>query len=143
MAYERPTVEQFKVYFDRDFTYGESMETVRDYDIERAYFDTSVNFNEDLFSDQDTFTVAYLLFSAHFLVMRLRAASQGVAGQYTWLQASRNVGSVSESIAIPQRILDNPEYAMISKTNYGAQYLMMVLPLLSGQIFTVCGRTNP
>lgn len=145
MGYIQPGISDFKSYFFRDFPYTSDgdLTGVTDADITNAMQLCSVNFNEGLFADQQTYQVAFLLLSAHFLVMNLRASSQGIAGQYEWLQSSKSAGSVSEGLSIPQRILDNPEFAMLSKTNYGAQYLMMILPQLSGQVFIVCGRTTP
>lgn len=139
---ENPTVRDFKDYFFRDFPYGTSKESVMDQDITSALSDADFNFNPSLFSTQEKYTLGFLCLSAHFLVMNLRASSQGVAGQYAWLQSSKSVGSVSEGLSIPQRILDNPEMAMLSKTTYGAKYLMLILPQLAGQIFSVHGRTH-
>jgi hypothetical protein len=138
----RPTVLDFKQYFDRDFPYGYDMESVRDKDITKAFNDAGVSFNEDLFADQSTYTIAFLNLSAHYLVMNLRSSSQGLTGQYAWLQSSKSVGSISESFTIPQRILDNPEFAMLTKTNYGAKYIGLMLPMLVGQIFLVEGGTQ-
>lgn len=143
MAFVQPTVSDFKAFFTRDFPYGSDPSTVMDADIQRAISTAAINFNEDFFGDQASYSTGFLLLSAHFLVMNLRASSQGIAGQYGWLQSGKSVGSVSESFSIPQRILDNPEFAMLSKTNYGAQFLMLILPQLSGNIFTVCGGTRP
>lgn len=143
MAFENPSVADFKAYFFRDFVYGATLDTVTDQDIENAYAETAVNFNECLWSDQANYTLGYLLLSAHFLVINLRSASQGLSGQFNWNESSKSVGSVSEAFSIPQRILDNPEYAMLSKTNYGARYLFLILPQLSGQMYVVCGRTLP
>lgn len=141
-AYTDPSVDDFKVYFVRDFPYGATVASVMDADITKALNDSSINLNPNLFDSQGIYTVGFLNLAAHFLVLNLRASSQGIAGQYTWLQSSKSVGSVNESFNIPQRILDNPEFAMLSKTTYGAKYLYMVLPQLSGQAFTVAGRTH-
>lgn len=143
MAYTNPSVTDFKTYFFRDFPYGSTMSTVQDQDITNALADASYNLNSGLFGSQAKYTAGYLLLAAHYLVTNLRASSQGVAGNYSWLEASKSVGSVSQAFSIPERILANPEFAMLSKTSYGAKYLLMVLPLLSGQIFTVCGGTQP
>ena len=137
-----PTVVDFRSYFIRDFPYGTTIDTVMDQDILNAITDAASNFNPGLFGDQGTYTTCYLNLSAHFLVMSLRASSQGIAGQYEWLVSSKGVGSVSEGLAIPPRIMDNPEFAMLTKTPYGAKYLFMVLPLLAGNIVSVCGGTN-
>lgn len=137
-----PTANDFKAYFNRDFPYGTTLQHVMDADITRALSEAGVKINESLFADQAAYNLGYLLLAAHFLVMNLRAASQGISGQFDWLQGSKSVGSVSESLNIPQRILDNPEFAMLCKTTYGGKYLMFVLPLLAGQIFTVEGGTH-
>lgn len=142
MAYTVPTVSDFKNYFSRDFPYGSSNDTVKNTDIQRAMGEAAFSFNEGLFTSQANYDIGFLLLTAHYLVMDLRASSQGIAGQYSWLENSKSVGSVSQSFAIPQRVLDNPEFSMLSKTNYGAKFLALLLPQLVGQVFTVCGRTS-
>lgn len=142
-AYLVPSISDFKAQFVRDFNYGADSTVVMDSDLTTAMTTAGFNFNGNLFDSQQNFTLCYLLLSAHFLVMNLRASSQGIGGQFTWLQSGKGVGSVNESIAIPQRILDNPEFSYLAKTNYGAQYLMLILPMLSGQMFAVHSRTNP
>ncbi len=140
--FTNPSVSDFKQYFTRDFQYGTTSDKVTDTDISTALGDSSVFVNPDLYQTQDIYDTGFLLLGAHFLVMNLRAANNGLQGQFPWMQQSKSVGSVAESFAIPQRIMDNPEYAMLTKTYYGAKFLFMILPQLSGQIFTVCGRTH-
>jgi len=143
MGFNNPTVAEFKTYFMRDFPFGTDPDrAVLDVDIVKAFNLVNINFNPDFFGDQTSYTIGYQLLSAHYLVMNLRASSQGISGQYSWLQNSKGAGSVNEGLAIPQRILDNPEFAMMSKTNYGAQYLFLILPQLSGQVFSVMGTTR-
>ena len=103
---------------------------------------TNINFSQAFWSDQASYNVGYLLLSAHYLVMNLRASSQGINGQFAWLEQSKSVGSVSAAYGIPQRIMDNPEFAVFTKTNYGAQYLALLLPQLAGQVYNVAGRTH-
>jgi len=144
LAYNNPTVDEFKAYWFRDFPYGTDANTsVLDADITKAFGQTNVNMNQNLFSSQEDYTIGYMLLAAHFLVIDLRMASQGIAGAYSWITTSKAVGSVSESFQIPQRILDNPEFAMLSQTNYGAKYLQLLLPRLTGQMFNVYGSTRP
>lgn len=144
MSFNNPTIQDFKDYWVRDFPYGTDIETeVLDSDIAKAFGQTNINLNESLFSTQENYTVGYLLLSAHFLVIDLRMASQGISGSYSWITTSKSVGSVSESFQIPQRILDNPELAQLAQTNYGAKYLQILLPRMIGQAFIVCGRTLP
>lgn len=144
MTYQNPSVADFQAYFNRDFPYGIDPETtVLDSDIAKAFQLTNVNFNPCFWANQGSYTVGYLLLSAHYLVSDLRASSQGINGQFSFLEQSKSVGSVSQSFAIPPRVLDNPDWSMLMKTNYGAQYLQLILPQLCGQIFTICGDTLP
>jgi len=144
VAYNNPTVTEFKEYYYRDFPYGVDPDTsVLDQDIAKAYGQTNVNINQALFSSQDDYTIGYLLLAAHFLVVDLRMSSQGISGAYSWIQTSKSAGSVSSGFQIPQRILDNPEFAMLTQTNYGAKYLQLLLPRLTGQMYSVQGSTRP
>lgn len=144
MAYNAPTIENFKAYFFRDFPYGTDPSTsVLDADISKAFGQTNVNINQALFSSQEDFNIGYLLLAAHWLVIDLRMSSQGLSGAYSWVTTSKSVGSVSESFQIPERILENPEFAMLSQTNYGAKFLQLLLPRLTGQMFNVFGSTRP
>lgn len=102
-----------------------------------------MNFNADLWPDQPTYSLGYNLLTAHYLVLNIRQSSQGLSGQYNFTQVGKSAGSVSETFSIPPRILDNPVFAMLAKTNYGAQYLQLLLPQLSGQMFNAYGDTLP
>lgn len=144
MAFTNPSVQNFKDFFVRDFPYGTDPNTaVLDADITKAFTFTNVNVNQALFGDQGSYNVGYFLLSAHYLVMNLRASSQGINGQFNFLQQSKSVGAISEAFGIPQRVLDNADWAILCKTNYGAQFIQLVLPQLGGQIYTVCGSTQP
>ena len=143
MAYITPSAADFKTKFTRDFPFGSSLSTVTDTDISNAMIDANMMFNTELWDSQEAYSNAYLLLTAHCLVLSLRASSQGITGNYDWLVSSKSVGSVSESQAIPQRILDNPLFAMYVKTNYGAKYLMFCLPYLTGAMFSMQGTTHP
>jgi len=144
MAYENPTIDDFKTRFVRDFPFGTDPQTeVLDQDIANAYALTNNMINQGLFSSQEFYTQAYLLLSAHNLVLNLRASSQGLSGSWNWLEQGKSVGAVSQNFAIPQRILDHPLWSIYFTTPYGAQYMALILPQLAGQIFTVRGSTRP
>lgn len=143
MAFTNPTVADFKAYFFRDFPYGSTLDTVTDADITKALAEALFNFNPGLFADQAQYSMGVLYLAAHYLVIDLRASSQGITGSYSWLESSKSVGSVSESFVIPQRILDNPYWAMLSQTPYGAKFLSLILPRLLGNIMVLPGRTQP
>lgn len=144
MSFTNPSVQDFKDQFARDFPFGTNTQTsITTNDINYAFALTNININPALFSDQTSYSIGYNLLSAHYLVTNIRASSQGINGQYNFLQQSKGVGPVSESFGIPPRILENPFVAMLCKTNYGAMYIQLILPQLTGQMFVVCGGTNP
>lgn len=144
MAYTAPQVADFKTQFARDFPYGtDPTIAVLDSDITSAFNLTDISINQALWGSQMAYTLGYLYLSAHYLVLNLRASSQGLNGQYNWTQNSKSVAGVSEGFTIPQRIIDNPDFMAYTKTNYGAAYLNLLWPLLCGQTFTVCGTTQP
>lgn len=143
MAYLTPTVDDFKARFARDFPYGTTLDTVTDNDVTIGLNQAGINFNPAQWFNQQAYTEGWLLLSAHQMVLNLRNSSQGIAGGYTWLENSKTAGSVSAGYSIPQRILDNPFFAMLTKTSYGAKYLELLAPQLVGQIFSVRGITHP
>lgn len=133
MAYNNPSVADFKSQFLRDFPYGTDPKTsVLDSDISQSFQQVNMGINPGLFADQGSYTFGYNLLTAHYLSLSIQRSSQGFNGQYNFLQASKGVGAVNEAFSIPQRILDNPKFAMLAKTTYGAQYLELLLPQLTG-----------
>ena len=138
-----PTVAEFKLQFVRDFPYGTTSDKVLDSDIATAITQASQNINEALFDDETSFKFTMNYLAAHYLVMNLKASSQGVGGSFNWLESSKSIGSVSTSYAIPDAILNNPVFAMLSKTSYGADYLSIVIPRSYGQVGAVAGGAMP
>lgn len=144
MAYINPTVADFKEFFSRDFPYGTDPATsITDQDIARAMLETSLTINQSLFCGQEIYTLGFMYLAASNLVNNIRQSSQGIASQYDWNVNSKSVGNVSISSQIPQRIMDNPEFAYLTNNAYGVKYLMMILPYLSGVMWVVAGRTLP
>jgi hypothetical protein len=144
MYWVNPTIEDFKAYYYRDFPYGTDPNTsVLDQDITKAFDMVDPHLSQGYYSTQTAFNNSYFSLAAHYLVMNLSASSQGINGQFNWLEQSKGVGAVNQSFAIPQKILDNPILAMFSKTNYGAQYLQSILPRLVGACFIAPGSTRP
>lgn len=144
MAYLNPTIQDFKNYFNRDFSYGTDIQTsILDTDIAKAFGKTNFWINEGLFDKQENYTIGYTELAAHWLVEDIRKSSQGISGRYNWVEASKGAGGVNSSFSIPQKILDNPSLAMLSQTRYGANYLELILPQLAGNTATVRGRTHP
>jgi hypothetical protein len=144
MAYLNPSVDDFKTRFVRDFPFGTVAESqVTDNDITIAMEAAIAFINPNLFQSQQFYTQNILLLSAHYLCMNLQASGQGMSGSFNWQEVGKGAGSVSQSFAIPDRILENPQYAWLSKTFYGAQFLFNILPALCGQMMTLFAVTNP
>jgi Protein of unknown function (DUF4054) len=142
VMYVQPTIADFQAYFNRDFPYGNAnLTTVNDADIQKGLSQQQNVVNPELFPNQNLYTQGALLLAAHFMVLNLRAASQGIAGRPQWLEASKSVGSVASSFNIPERILENAEMSMYCQTTYGWQYLQMILPFLVAPMVTVAGAT--
>lgn len=138
-----PTIQEFKDYFFRDFPFGtDPAEKVVDQDIAKAFGQTNMFINQRLFDDNPDYKIGYNLLAAHFLVIDFQMSSQGLGSAFSWIESSKSVGSVSQSFAIPQSIQDDPQYAMLTRTGYGAKYLSLVLPKLVGNVFAVKGKTH-
>jgi len=144
VAYTDSTVAQFQTQFSRDFPYSNDPSLgVTPADIITAFNMADIAINQGMWSSQSQYNIGFNLLAAHFLVLNLRAATQGLNGQFNWAQNSKSVGNVSESFTIPQRLIDNPELMQYAKTNYGAQYLQLLWPQLCGQILIVNGGSQP
>lgn len=142
--FNNPSVQDFKDQFPRDFPYGTDPNTsVLDSDIAYAFQLVNFNINQCLFPDQGTYTVAYNLLAAHYLTMNIRSSSQGINGQFAFPVNSKAVGSVSESFTIPATFSDNAYMMMLTKTNYGAMYLQLLLPQLIAPMGIAYGTTLP
>lgn len=144
MAFNNPAVSDFQAQFFRDFNFGTDMNNcVVTQDITNAFVKTNAAINQAMWPDQATYTMGYCLLAAHFMVISLRASSQGINGQWNWAQNNKAAGPISEGFEIPDRIKGNPDFMQYYKTNYGAQYMNLLWPQLSGQVFTVQGHTKP
>lgn len=145
------TVNDFKAYFLRDFPYPPSSPTpdtlnpnyVQDGDINRAFGEAQMNFNQALFGSDQNITIAYMYITAHYLVNDLRAAAGGVEGTPSFPVSSRSVGSVSEAYVVPDRYKDDAVLSFYTTTPYGLKYLSLVLPGLAGNFHVSLGRTLP
>lgn len=82
-------VDDFKNLFVRDFEYaiasGETVsiyacqkDYVMDGDITRAFAEADINFNESLFGTDASLRITFLHLAAHYLILDLQAAEQGI-----------------------------------------------------------------
>lgn len=144
MGFTAPTIANFEAQFIRDFPFSSDITVgVTPTDIVNAFNVVDMSINQGLWASQQQYTYAYLLLAAHYLVIAVRASSQGLNGQANWAQNSKAVGAVNEAFTIPEWIVRNPTFMGLSKTNYGMQYLQLALPNMSGQMFNAFGATQP
>lgn len=127
----------WELYADSTFNY------VLDEDVEKAFQETQMVFNQSLFGSDAKIQLAYLYLTAHYLSIDLRNAQNGIASTGQMLLTGRTVGSVSESYTIPKKYQDNPYLAIFTTTGYGMKYLSMLLPRMIGNVGVVCGWTTP
>lgn len=121
----------------------DTLNYIGDDDIEKAFSETKVNFNQSLFGDDDSIELGYLYMAAHFLVNDLKASMGGINASAAFPLSSRTVGNVSESYDIPQAYKDDPLLSFYTQSAYGLKFLSMVLPKIRGNVGVVCGRTLP
>ncbi len=111
-------------------------------DIERAFLEAKVNFNPNLFSDDNTAEMVFYYLAAHYLIIDLTNRQNPFLMGYKGLTQSKSVGSVSESYAIPQWMMNNQVLGTYAQTGYGRKYLSLIQPYLIGNIILTPGRTT-
>ena len=147
------TVTDFKTWFTRDFKYLTplgmtgtisdcSNDYVSDNDLNKAFIEADMNFNESLFSEDNAIKTCFLYLAAHYLCNDLQTSSDGVNSSGYFPVASRSVGSVSESYAIPEWMLKDPNLGSFMTTRYGQKYLSLIKPLLIGNVQVYTGNTT-
>ena len=147
------TVSDFKAWFTRDFKYLTPLgmtgpiedcgaEYVTDGDINKAFIEADMNFSESLFGEDNALKACFLYLAAHYLVNDLQTASDGVNSAGYFAVASRSVGGVSESYAIPEWMTKDPNLGSFTTTRYGQKYLSLIKPLLIGNVQVYTGDTT-
>jgi hypothetical protein len=147
------TKDDFKSWFSRDFKYatpvgmtGEVYECSKSYvsdnDIDKAFVEADINFNESLFSTDTQLKTTFLYLAAHYLCNDLQAAEGGASSTGYLPVSSRSVGSVSESYSVPEWMMKDPVLGMFATTRYGQKYLSLVKPLLIGNVAVYTGATT-
>lgn len=125
---------------DWQITNGNVLNYTQDSDIINAIAEASVNFNKGLFADCCTAKLVFLYLVAYYLTVDFQNAMSPMGGG--GIVQSKSVGSVSESYAIPQWMLNNPSYSMYAANGYGRKYLSLIRPYLLGTIILSRGRTT-
>lgn len=116
---------------------------VQDIDIQHAFAEAQMNFNQGLFGTDAEITLGYLYLTAHYLCNDIRASRAGIMANPAFPMTSRSAGSMSESYSVPDAYKDNPVLAFYISSAYGMKYLAMVLPKMVGNVGVVAGMTRP
>lgn len=116
---------------------------ILDLDIQKAFDQANMNFNQDLFGEDANIKIAFFYLSAYYLVIDIGAASSGLRGSGTFMLNAKSAGNVSSSYTIPERYINDPFLSAFTKNHYGEKYLSLLLPRLVGRIRTVEGATTP
>ena len=145
------SVADFKAQFDRDFTYGVGLETVRDTDISKAFSNALVVINPCLW-DSNSEGLAFMYAAAHFLVIAIQSAgglipfpgNRGAHNRSDGVTISKSVGSVSTTFnAPPAFVQQHAGLLPFWETEYGKQYCQMLGPRLIGVVLVVAGEIDP
>lgn len=135
------TVSSFKTLFSRgQFEYGTDVPDIRDVDIENAIAEANAVFNPGIYPDEAIHDLALSYLTAHFLATDTDAADSG--GQSRFIQTSRSVDGVSESVEVPDW-MKAAEFAFYCTTYYGQKWLMLTKPYLDGAVYVIEGGTTP
>ena len=126
------TIDNFKTFFARDFTFGSLITNVIDSDVDRAIMEMQVAINIGLIPDK-SLNIAAMYLTAHFLTVNIRTGYQGIQSIGDNLISSNSQG-VSESYKIPERFTKSAIVNYYTKTNYGLKYLSIVLPYAIGNV---------
>ena len=114
---------------------------INDDDMTKAFLQAKNMINLSLFGkNEELLKMCFLMLTAHFLVMDLNMSNGN--GTSSFMITSKSVGSVSASYGIPQKILDSPNLSYLASTQFGLKYIQYILPLLSGNIMILNGRTS-
>lgn len=126
-------------------SYSDSVDNyVLDSDVTKAFAQAKIKFNQALFDTDADIEMGYLWLTAHYMVIDLQAALQGVASSGgSFNVSSRSVGSVSESYDIPEVYKKSPFVSFLAKTAYGEKYFSLIQSRLVGNTFVVGGGTRP
>ncbi len=111
----------------------------QDSDIEEAFKEAYVNFNEGFFPDIETAKRVFLFLTAHYLMVDFNN-SLGINN--IGIPTSKSVGSVSEGYTIPQWLTNSAGLSMYATTGYGVKYASLIRPHLIGNIFIARGATT-
>ena len=141
-GYAAPTY--IRVYISSGAGDNTDQTKITDYEVNRAQVAaTQFNVSSNLFMNQQAFSYAYNLLTAHYLCKQTANSLAGMAGKAEWVTNSKTVGDVSESYQIPDRVISSPFLSKLGSTTYGAEFLELVSPSLVGNMASYHRCTLP
>lgn len=142
-GYSNPSIPYFKNYFYRAFSFStDYRQGLLDFDVAIAMQAANNNFRPDVWDDQGQYNEAYLNLSAHFLVLKQQADSQGIVNEWEWTTSSKGGNGISKSSAIPTPIMEGALQAALTATTYGKRYWEMARPRIVGTFYIVSNRIH-
>ena len=127
------TTSDWEEYNDSALNY------TQDSDILNAYNEAKVNFNENLFGNEQTALMIFLYLAAHYLTIDFNNA---LGINNVGIPTSKSVGSVSEGYTIPQWLNEDAALSVYASTGYGVKYASLIRPYKIGNIMLFQGRTT-
>lgn len=124
-------------------TTGDVTDYVSDCDIQRAYREANVTFNEGLCGVDESAQLMFLYLAAFYLAYDLSVAAGGAYGAVNFPATSVKVGSVSEQYYVPKAYLEDPILGFYARNGFGLKYLNMLYPRLVGNVGVVAGWSLP
>ena len=124
-------------------TDGDVTDYVGDCDIQRAFKEASVTFNERLCGIDESAQLMFLYLAAFYLAYDLSVAAGGAYGAVNFPATSVKVGSVSEQYYVPKAYLEDPILGFYARNGFGLKYLNMLYPRLVGNVGVVAGWSLP
>lgn len=122
---------------------GNITDYVTDCDIERAYKEANVTFNDGLCGTDEDAQIMYLYLSAFYLAYDLSVAAGGAYGSVNFPATGVKVGSVSEQYYVPKTYLEDPILGFYARNGFGLKYLNMVYPRMVGNVGVAAGWSLP
>jgi hypothetical protein len=145
-----PSIQDFKDKFTREFVYGTGGDMVRDEDIQSAYDEAVVYFNQSLLPTEALQKIAWLYLSAHIMVLNIQTAGglsavnlgQGTRNVGEGVIVSKGVGQVNVTYQVPPpNVAKSAILLYFFRTDFGQRYMQIIYPMTAGPAVVVDGPT--
>lgn len=124
-------------------TSGDKNDYVTDCDIERAFDEANIAFNDALCGTDSGSQIMFLYLAAFYLAYDLAVAAGGAYGSVNFPATGVKVGNVSEEYYVPKAYMEDPILGFYARNGFGLKYLNMLYPRLVGNVGVVQGWSQP